>query len=244
VKPALAHAENIRDGFAYVRGGAARAGGRAFVVAPFYVRRTEVTNIEFKVFVARGGYDRDDLWDVDAEARKQFIGRDGSVGPRNWTRSTFPEGEGLHPVRYVSWHEARAFARFSGGDLPTEEQWMFAAGWSMARPDLEGWPWGASFDPAMAWVGKGPELPATVPVGSFPSGASPSGCLDMAGNVSEWVLDRFGPAGSDYRILKGGDSSDFDFESRSSILSREWCAKEAAHPLSGFRVVRKGFALE
>jgi formylglycine-generating enzyme required for sulfatase activity len=35
----------------------------------------------------------------------------------------------------------------------------------------------------------------TAPVGSFPAGASPYGALDMAGNVMEWVADRYG---SDY----------------------------------------------
>ena len=33
----------------------------------------------------------------------------------------------------------------------------------------------------------------TLPVGSFPSGASPYGALDMAGNAAEWVQDWYNP---------------------------------------------------
>ena len=42
-------------------------------------------------------------------------------------------------------------------------------------------------------MGGDPSTPFTVPVGSFPLGASPFGCLDMAGNVCEWAQDWLGP---------------------------------------------------
>lgn len=41
------------------------------------------------------------------------------------------------------------------------------------------------------------DLPALQPVGSFRTGASPHGALDMLGNVFEWVSDRYG---ADYYI--------------------------------------------
>lgn len=56
------------------------------------------------------------------------------------------------------------------------------------------------------------------PVGSFPSGASPYGVLDMAGNAWEWVADWYdegyyahspsrnprGPDSGQSRVLRGG----------------------------------------
>ena len=57
----------------------------------------------------------------------------------------------------------------------------------------------------------------TAPVGSFPTGASPYGLLDMAGNAAEWVADWYdpeyyahspaqnptGPAGGEQKVVRG-----------------------------------------
>jgi formylglycine-generating enzyme required for sulfatase activity len=47
--------------------------------------------------------------------------------------------------------------------------------------------------------------PETAPVGSFPSGVSWSGALDMAGNVREWVSDWFGYYAVDSQVNPIGD---------------------------------------
>jgi len=120
-----------------------------------------------------------------------------------------------HPIVNVTWYEARAFCKWAGGDLPTEAQWEKAA----RGTDSRAYPWGNDFDVShlrcsRAKIG---DSKATARVGSFPSGASPYGCLDMSGNVWEWCLDHFaarysarakhnptGPRSGRDRVMRGG----------------------------------------
>ncbi len=120
-----------------------------------------------------------------------------------------------HPMVNVSWQEARNYCKWAGGDLPTEAQWEKAARGTDGRE----FPWGQAFDPSRLWRSTAHEADAlsTIPVGKFPSGASPYGCLDIVGNVWQWCLDWSGPNYSgqpdrnptgpdtgEYRVLRGG----------------------------------------
>jgi formylglycine-generating enzyme len=97
-----------------------------------------------------------------------------------------------HPMVNVTWHEARAYCQWKGGDLPTEAQWEKAARGTDGRI----YPWGNSFDIAKLHAQQQTYLSdfsETAPVGRYPSGASPYGALDMVGNVAVWCLDGAGP---------------------------------------------------
>jgi class 3 adenylate cyclase/predicted esterase len=160
---------------------------------PFYIDRFEVTNREFREFVASGGYLDREYWpDIpDAQARAGFVDRTGRPGPATWELGTYPDGEDDLPVRGMSWYEADAYCRFRGRSLPTAFHWSRAA---FARGELLN-PITDAIIPASNLAGDAP-----APVGRQRAMAS-SGAYDMAGNVREWAVN----ANSDgHRYLLGG----------------------------------------
>ena len=118
-----------------------------------------------------------------------------------------------HPIVNVSWQDATTYAKWAGGSLPTEAQWEKAARGTDGRE----YPWGNQWDASKCnGYSKGPKKTQTV--GSYASGVSPYGCMDMAGNVWEWCADWFayeyyksapsrnptGASNGKYRVLRGG----------------------------------------
>ncbi|EYF08544.1 serine/threonine protein kinase [Chondromyces apiculatus DSM 436] len=138
----------------------------------FYIDRTPVTNRQFKLFVEVTGYKPED----QNASRFLFQMRRGEI----------PKGLEDHPVTYVSWEDARAYAAWAGKRLPSEAEWEKAA----RGTDGRRYPWGrAEPTPRLANFDNRSRENGTSAVGAYPEAASPYGALDMAGNVWEWCDD-------------------------------------------------------
>jgi formylglycine-generating enzyme required for sulfatase activity/class 3 adenylate cyclase len=115
----------------------------------------------------------------------------------------YPPEEGNHPAVYVSWYDACAYAEWLGNALPTEQEWEKAARGADGRL----FPWGCDFASERLNSAES-GLRRTTAVGSYPSGASPYGCMDMAGNVWEWTSSPWS-ADTPFKTQKGGSSANF-----------------------------------
>lgn len=93
-----------------------------------------------------------------------------------------------HPIIGVSWTQAKAYCAWAGRRLPTEAEWEMAARGTDGRM----YPWG-NISPTAELANFNQDVDGTSAVGSYPSGASPYGLLDMAGNAWEWVADGYDP---------------------------------------------------
>ncbi|MXV77999.1 formylglycine-generating enzyme family protein [Candidatus Poribacteria bacterium] len=135
-----------------------------------------------------------DTHEVTAGEYKQFVRETGHREPEKG----YPTDK--YPIVYVSWHDAMAYAKWTGKRLPTEAEWEYAA-----RGGLEGrqYPWGntppdgtqcnfADKHLTQFWWAD-PKVDdgytGTAPVGSYPENGY--GLFDMAGNVLEWCLDEY-----------------------------------------------------
>ncbi|MBU1333385.1 MAG: SUMF1/EgtB/PvdO family nonheme iron enzyme [Alphaproteobacteria bacterium] len=150
-------------------------------VGDFRIGRFPVTNAAYARFIAATG-------------RKWVSPEAGNVERSN------------APATDLTWHDARAYCawlttawqaegRIAAHDvvrLPTEPEWERAArGEQGDGGDEIVYPWGLGWNPAAA-NSEESGLNAQCAVGLFPAGASPYGCLDMAGQVWEWTTTVWG----------------------------------------------------
>jgi len=179
---------------------------RLIYLDTYWIDKYEMTNVQYAQCVSEGA--------CDAPSKTSSYTRGNYFGNASYAN---------YPVVYVTWYQAQDYCRWVGGDLPTEAQWEKAA----RDSDNREYPWGNEI-PDYSLANYDLSMGDTTAVGSYPSGASPFGALDMAGNVSEWVRDGFEPYGtydvynpivlytSPYRVIRGGNYFDLPFDIRSA----------------------------
>lgn len=170
---------NIAGGtFAMGSGKGDAAPKHTVTVESFQIARTPVTSKQYQACV--------DAWVCKPP--------DSHCLAKQWYGHRLGDDE---PVICVDWNEAKTFSEWVGGRLPSEAEWEFAA---RSRGNDQPYPWGKQAPPmtsqaAQAFCAKavvgGCSYSSVVPVCSKPAGNTEQGLCDMAGNVYEWVEDRY-----------------------------------------------------
>lgn len=122
-----------------------------------------------------------DVYPVTNADYARFINASRHRAPAHWVEERFPDQLADHPVVFVTWSDATAYADWAGKSLPSAQQWEKAARGSKGAA----YPWGDQQTPFKANVREG-RIGHTTPVDRYHSGASPYGVYDMCGNVWEW----------------------------------------------------------
>ena len=238
VTPPPAPRPACRDGMVYVAGGQDFMGsdeGLPFEkpahnikLAPFCIDVHEVTTAKYLACSDAGKCKRaartNDWEGITPDDRKTY---DPLCNARD------ADAKARHPINCVDWERASTYCAATGGRLPSEAEWEFAARGSDGRT----YPWGDTPPSAKHLNACGAECVAwgrahhvaekamykdddgwanTAPVGSYPAGASKFGLMDVVGNVGEWVGDWYapytagdlvdpqGPAEGTSRVMRGG----------------------------------------
>ena len=240
-------------------------------VSAFQIGRGPVTNAQFAAFCRASGHVT--VAEQGAEPGSLvFVGTPGPVALdewRQWWRWVpgaswrAPEGPGTtvderenHPVVHIAYSDALAYARWCGGDLPTEAEWEWAA-----RGGLVGatYAWGEEPNRgerlyANTWQGDFPfdnhgahGWRGTSPVGEFPPNGY--GLADVTGNVWEWTADRYvtypsgavtdptGPASGGWKVTKSGGWDGDQTVTRAALRGAAQTNHKSMN--NGFRVALK-----
>jgi formylglycine-generating enzyme required for sulfatase activity len=225
----------------------------------FEIGKYPVTNAEYAEFIAAQGYETETYWTAMGWKwqRGRLVSKEGhEPAPGFWheARLNLPRC----PVVGVSWYEAVAFCTWiSEHDarhyrLLTEREWEYAA---RGANNLRNFPWGETFERGRANTAEA-GLGGTTPVSHYPSGVSPFGVWDMAGNVCEWTLSKWGSnwqelefvypyrpengrediEGSGARVIRGGSWFNTWHEALCAYRARYLAGSRASN--IGFRVMR------
>ncbi|NRB04469.1 MAG: formylglycine-generating enzyme family protein [Rhodobacteraceae bacterium] len=242
----------------------------------FRMAETTVTNAEFQEFIDATGYVTEAekfgwsfvFW---SEVPDEIKETQGVMGIEWWRRvdgATWANVNGPgcgttawhadHPVVQVSWKDARAYAVWAGGRLPTEAEWEHAARGGLG--DVK-FPWGdkdpndTDHTPCNIWQGDFPNrntaedgYKTTAPAKSFePNGY---GLYNLVGNVWEWTSDTYKIASlkksvkarlkdmRGFRLSKGGSFlCHRSYCYRYRIAARSGTSPDSATTHQGFRMV-------
>jgi formylglycine-generating enzyme len=179
----------------------------------------------------------------------------GRCEPRPTSEATRRFDRGDFPVTRVTWNDAAAYCAARGARLPTEAEFERAARGVLGRRH----PWGDLFNTRASNHGRfawdvtedADGFVELAPIGSFPDGATPEGIHDLAGNVAEWVLDRYAPTydvaarsdprgpgvgGSNLRVVRGGSYAQPRFRVRGA--ARGFAEPGERRSTIGFRCAR------
>jgi len=197
-------------------------------VAEFFIARTPVTNAEYEPF---------------ARATDHPV-------PGHWINRNIPSGKENHPVTNVSWDSVQVFCQWADVRLLSEAEWEKAAR-GTSTGDGRVYPWGNEVSQTpRANYGQDAKTFTTTPVDQFPTGVSPYGVSDMAGNVWEWTSSvlaaypycmedgRENLTGRGHRVLRGG-SFYSPSESYIRCASRSSSYPQRQRDHIGFRVAKK-----
>lgn len=168
---------------------------RKIKIDSFYLDKTEVTNADFKRFLAKNP-----AWRKDKIAAEFHNGK----YLQDWNGADFPKDKANHPVVFVSWYAAVAYCQSLGKRLPSEAEWEYAARGGLSDKQF---PWGDEMPDRQRANFGASELGAATSVGSYaPNGY---GLFDMAGNVWEFLADEWKlyPANAELQVnpVAGGD---------------------------------------
>jgi formylglycine-generating enzyme required for sulfatase activity len=186
-----------------------------FFAEGFWIDRYEVPNGKYKQFIDAGGYSTQAWWNPVGWAWRVA---NNITLPADWNNSArhgggIPGNDGF-PVNSVSWWEADAYCRWTGGRLPTEAEWEKAAKggcethgdpYQCDDSDTPTYPWGEGISGPQAnyWQSGDPyenngwSTPVGYYDGSNHSGyqtidsPSPYGLYDVAGNIWEWCSTKY-----------------------------------------------------
>jgi hypothetical protein len=160
-----------------------------------------------------------------------------------------------YPVVGIRWADALAYAEWAGKRLATEAEWEKAA----SGTEGQLWPWGNQFNldiggvtaHANTWNGNDGYDNTTSTVDAYPTGVSPFGVHNMAGNVFEWCADWFdldyynrspkmnptGPETGYIRAIRGGSWRHDERLVRCAF--RMGCHPDSKWYILGFRCVQE-----